>query len=92
MAGAFDRITSAKAEEAAAIGCLLPCSADLLSWSRLFKSFVAAPVQFRFPFSFRPDVVLKRSMGAHRMFGKMAVLVLAKSEKKLGARIQNRGQ
>jgi hypothetical protein len=64
----------------------------LLSRSRLLKSFVAAPVCFRFPLSFRRDLLLKRSMGAHRMFAEVTVMVLAKSQKKRGARIQNRGQ
>jgi hypothetical protein len=36
-------------------------------------------------------LLFKRSMGAHRMFGEVTVVVLAKSEKKRGPRIQNRG-
>jgi hypothetical protein len=58
----------------------------------LFKTFVAVPVQLRFPLSFRRDLELKVGVGTHGMLGKMTVVVLAKSQKKRGARIQNRGQ
>jgi hypothetical protein len=48
-------------------------------------------MQLRFPLSFRRDLALKVSMSTHGMLSKMMVVVLAKSEKKRGARIQDRG-
>ena len=92
MVGGVRQINSAAAETAPAKRLSSACSADLLSSSRLLKSFVAATVYFCLPLSLRYNLLLKRSMGAHRMFGKMTVVVLAKSQKKRGARIQNRGQ
>ena len=65
----------------------LPSRQDryLQSCSRLFKPFVAAFVLPRFPLSFRRDLDLKRGMSARRMFGKITVVGLGKSEKKRGA-------
>ena len=61
-------------------------------WSSRFKSFVATPVLLRLPLSFRRVLELKRFVGTHRMFGKTTVVVIAKTKKKRGARIQDRRQ
>jgi len=73
-------------------GLLSACPTVSCHWWRLFETFVTAPVQLRFPLSFRRDLELNVSMGTHGMLGKMTVVVLAKSEKKRGAGIQDRGQ
>jgi hypothetical protein len=57
----------------------------------LFKPFVAAPVLPRLPLSFRRDLELQLLLGTRRMFGKMTVVVLAKTKKQPGAGIQPAG-
>ena len=47
----------------------------------LFKPFIAGLVLPRLPLSFRRDMELERLVRAHRMFGKMTVVVLAKTKK-----------
>ena len=60
--------------------------------SALFEPFIAAAVLPRLPLSFRRDLQLKLLIGTRRMFGKMTVVVLAKTKKQRGAGIQDRRQ